>query len=86
MATNQKRDKKLALQLELGKHLVANGYTKYGEDVFAKTTPRREIKIDFLRDHITKYVREYPGKEGWSLDKYKYTKADVDYMKRNCNG
>lgn len=58
--------------------LKLNGFSnRFNSKTFEKSTRRESVTYTFYSDYFEVYHRCYPAREGWTINKYKYTKENI---------
>jgi hypothetical protein len=67
---------KTKIKDELSRLWTTNGFRQEG-DSWTRYGHNRETVFTFHENHIERFIREYPASEGWSRDKFTYSKKTL---------
>jgi hypothetical protein len=71
---------KTKIKAELSRLWALNGFNQE-DNSWVRYGRNRETRFTFEENQIIRFIREYPASEGWSRDKFTYSKKTLDRLK-----
>lgn len=65
---------------ELSGLWARNGFVQEGTS-WVRYGYNREVRFSFHENHIERFIREYPASEGWTLDKFTFSKKTLEKLR-----